>query len=64
MRDLLVGASHLTGQPVWLLMPIRSASLFRWALSEGLRVVKPMTLMAMGEYHEPTTGCFYPAVAY
>ncbi|HEY7087693.1 MAG TPA: GNAT family N-acetyltransferase [Tepidisphaeraceae bacterium] len=64
MRDLFLGASKLTGQPLWLLMPIRSSSLFRWALSEGLRVMKPMTLMSMGEYYDPPSGCFFPAVAY
>jgi hypothetical protein len=25
--------------------PVRQASLFRWCLSEGMRVVKPMALM-------------------
>jgi ribosomal protein S18 acetylase RimI-like enzyme len=61
--DLLTGASSLTGQPVWFLLPIRNAELFRWALSEGLRVMKPMTLMAIGQYQEPR-GSFFPSVAY
>ena len=43
--------------------PILYADLFRWCLSEGLRVVKPMSLMATGEYHEPQ-GAWYPSVIY
>jgi predicted N-acetyltransferase YhbS len=63
MRQLLVGASHISPEPIWMLLPIRSASLFRWALGEGLRVLKPMTLMAMGQYNEPR-GSWFPAVGY
>jgi hypothetical protein len=32
-------------------------------LSQGLRVVKPMTLMSMGEYEEPKTA-FWPSVQF
>jgi hypothetical protein len=46
-----------------MLLPIRRAGVFRWALSEGLRVMKPMTLMAMGQYNEPH-GSFFPSVLY
>ena len=63
MRALLVGAAAATGGPLSLLLPTRQAGLFRWCLSSGLRVVKPMTLMAMGEYHEPR-GSFHPSVGY
>lgn len=63
MRDLLLGAGAGCDEPLTLLVPIRQAGLFRWLLGEGLRVLKPMTLMAMGEYHEPR-GCFFPSVAY
>jgi predicted N-acetyltransferase YhbS len=65
MRDLLLGAGDTTSdqQPLTLLVPIRHASLFRWLLGQGLRVLKPMTLMSMGEYHDPN-GCSYPSVAY
>jgi GNAT superfamily N-acetyltransferase len=63
MQDLLLGAAKLTGQPLSFLLPTRQAELFRWCLSQGLRVVKPMTLMAMGEYQEPR-GCFLPSVLY
>ncbi|MBA3442969.1 MAG: GNAT family N-acetyltransferase [Pyrinomonadaceae bacterium] len=63
MQSLLSGAARLTGQPLAFLLPTRQAKLFRWCLSQGLRVVKPMTLMAMGEYREPR-GCFLPSVLY
>ena len=63
MQSLLSDASRLTGQPLAFLLPTRQAKLFRWCLSQGLRVVKPMTLMVMGEYREPR-GCFLPSVIY
>ncbi len=63
MRELLRGASAASGEPVSLLLPTRQASLFRWCLAEGLRIVKPMTLMAMGEYQEPR-GSYFPSVVY
>ena len=63
MRALLAGAAAATGAPLSLLLPTRQASLFRWCLSRGMRVVKPMTLMALGEYQEPR-GSFHPSVGY
>jgi hypothetical protein len=46
-----------------LLLPTRQADLFRWCLKNGMRVLKPMTLMTMGEYHEPR-GSYLPSVGY
>lgn len=64
MRLLLLGASLLSpGQPISFLFPTRQANLFRWCLKQGLRVIKPMTLMTIGEYHEPRT-CYLPSVGY
>ena len=63
LRDLLAGASAATDAPLMLLVPIRRAEFFRWCLAQGLRVIKPMTLMSMGDYREPT-GAFYPSVGY
>jgi predicted N-acetyltransferase YhbS len=64
LRDLLLGAAaHGGGQPIALLAPIRRAAFFRWCLGEGLRVIKPMSLMAMGDYREPTAAWF-PSVEY
>ncbi len=37
--------------------------LFRWCLDVGLRVVKPMTYMAVGDYREPA-GAWLPSVSY
>lgn len=63
LQALLAGASAATRQPLSFLLPTRQASLFRWCLSEGMRVVKTMTLMSMGEYAEPR-GSFLPSVLY
>jgi hypothetical protein len=63
MQALLAGTGKLTGQPLFFLLPTRQADLFRWCLDQGLRVVKPMTLMAMNDYQEPR-GCFLPSVLY
>jgi len=63
MRALLLGISASMTDPLTFLLPVRQTSLFRWCLNQGLRVVKPMTLMAMGEYREPA-GCYFTSVAF
>lgn len=64
MESLLTGAANLLeGQRVSFLLPMRQSRLFRWCLRKGLRVVKPLTLMSMGEYHEPRS-CYLPSVGY
>jgi predicted N-acetyltransferase YhbS len=63
MQALLLAAGSVTKEPIFFLLPTRQAELFQWCLSKGMRIIKPMTLMAMGEYHEPD-GCFFPSVAY
>jgi hypothetical protein len=63
MQALLASAARQLGQPLSFLLPTRQAELFRWCLSQKLRVVKPMTLMAMGSYQKPQ-GCFLPSVLY
>jgi len=64
MRALLIGAGNLVqDQPMTFLLPTRQTSLFRWCLKHGMRVIKPLTLMAMGEYHEPR-GRYLPSVGY
>jgi len=63
MRALLLGAATLTSDPLALLLPVRQAGFFRWCLGEGLRVVKPMTLMTLGQYREPE-GCYFVSVLY
>ncbi len=46
-----------------MLVPTRNAGLFRWCLSNGLRVVEPMTLMSTGLYNEPA-GAFLPSILF
>lgn len=60
MRALLLGAADAVEEPIQLLVPLRSG-LFRWCLGEGLRLVKPVNLMALGEYREPR-GSWFPSV--
>lgn len=60
---LMLGAAASSGEPLDFLLPIREASLFRRCLGEGLRVVRPMTLMTMGEYRKPR-GSWLPSVLY
>jgi predicted N-acetyltransferase YhbS len=62
MRALLLGAAAAVDDPIAFLVPLRSP-LFRWSLGEGLRLVKPMNVMALGEYHEPR-GSWFPSVLY
>ena len=58
----LIAAAHAYSGPGFL-VPIRNSALFRWCLKRGLRVVQPMTLMSVGEYHEPQ-GAFMPSILY
>jgi predicted N-acetyltransferase YhbS len=62
MKALLLGAAAMVEEPIALLVPLRSG-LFRWCLGEGLRLVKPMNLMALGDYREPR-GSWFPNVLY
>jgi GNAT superfamily N-acetyltransferase len=63
-RDLqaLIGAAENLGGPGFL-VPTRNASLFRWCLEHGMRVVQPNTLMSMGLYNEPS-GAWFPSILY
>jgi len=64
MQLLLLGAGNLSpDRPLSFLLPTRQTNLFRWCLKQGMRVIKPMTLMTMGEYQEPRT-CYLPSVGY
>jgi GNAT superfamily N-acetyltransferase len=62
MQALLLGAAAQLDEPLALLVPLRSG-LFRWCLDEGLRGIKPMNVMARGEYQEPR-GSWFPSVLY
>ena len=62
MTALLSGAAATLGEPISMLVPLRSG-IFRWSLEQGLRAVKPMNVMALGEYREPQ-GSWFPSVIY
>src|SRR6266699_3506706 len=63
-KDLkaLIGAAAEFAGPGFLL-PTRNGELFRWCLSNGLRIAQPMTLMSKGLYNEPS-GAFLPSILY
>lgn len=63
MFDLLLGIAAARPEPLALLLPPRQANFHRWSLSHGMRMLKPMSLMTMAEYHEPK-GCYFTSVAY
>lgn len=58
----LIGAAKEFAGPGFLL-PTRNGELFRWCLSNGLRITQPMTLMSKGVYNEPV-GAFLPSILY
>lgn len=58
----LIGAAREFAGPGFLL-PTRNATVLRWCLDRGLRVVQPMTLMSTGLYNKPA-GAFLPSVLY
>ena len=62
MKALLLGAAAAVEDPLAFLVPLRTG-LFRWGLGEGLRLVKPMNLMTMGEY-QPPRASWVPSVLY
>jgi predicted N-acetyltransferase YhbS len=58
----LIASAESFGGP-GILVPTRNNALFRWCLSNGLRVVQPMTLMSAGLYNEPA-GAWLPSVTF
>ena len=58
----LIGAATAFDGPGFLL-PSRNGELFRWCLSQGLRVTEQATLMTMGLYNEPA-GAYLPSIGY
>jgi GNAT superfamily N-acetyltransferase len=63
MAALAAGALAATDAPASFLLPTRQHELFRWCLQAGLRTVKPMTYMTMGDYRRPR-GAWMPSVLY
>jgi predicted N-acetyltransferase YhbS len=62
MRALIKGAVSATG-PASFLLPTRQEALFSWCLNQGLKAVKPMTLMTIGQYQE-TDRPYMPSAFY
>jgi predicted N-acetyltransferase YhbS len=63
LQALLVGAAARSSRPLAFLVPIRRTSLFQWCLKKGMRLIKPLTLMAMGQYQQPR-GSYLPSVGF
>ena len=61
LQALLASAESFGGPGI--LVPSRNADLFRWCLSNGLRVTQPMTLMTAGLYNDPT-GAYLPSILF
>jgi GNAT superfamily N-acetyltransferase len=61
LQALIAAADGFSGPG--LIVPTRNGELIRWCLSQGLRVVQPMTLMTIGLYNEPN-GAYLPSVLY
>jgi GNAT superfamily N-acetyltransferase len=61
VEALIANADAFLGPGI--LVPTRNAGLFRWCLENGLRVVRPMTLMTIGLYNEPA-GAYLPSILY
>ena len=60
--EALIASAESFGGP-GILVPTRNHGLFRWCLSNGLRVVQPMTLMSSGLYNEPA-GASLPSILF
>jgi predicted N-acetyltransferase YhbS len=58
----LIGAAPAFGGPGFLL-PTRNHEVLTWCLKGGLQLVFQMTLMTIGQYHEPD-GAYLPSVLY
>jgi len=61
LQALIASADSFGGPGI--LAPSRNSALLRWCLANGLRVVQPMTLMAVGLYNEPA-GAWLPSILF
>ncbi len=61
LQALITSAESFSGPGI--LVPSRNHLLFRWCLTNGLRVVQPMTLMSTGLYSDPS-GAWLPSVLF
>ena len=61
LQSLIASAESFGGPGI--LVPSRNTPLLRWCLSNGLRVVQPMTLMTVGLYNHPA-GAWLPSILF
>jgi len=61
LQALIASAESFAG--AGLLVPSRNTELLRWCLSNGLKVVQPLTLMTVGLYNEPA-GAWLPSILF
>jgi predicted N-acetyltransferase YhbS len=61
LQSLIASAESFPGPGI--LVPSRNHVLLRWCLTNGLRVVQPMTLMSTGLYSDPS-GAWLPSVLF
>jgi len=61
LQALMVSVDSFGGPGI--ILPTRNTDLFRWCLSNGLRVVEPLTLMSLGLYNEPR-GAWLPSILF
>lgn len=63
MQALILAAAAGRSESLSFLLPTRQAALFRVLLAQGMRIIKPMTLMTLGPYQQPA-GSYLPSVGY
>lgn len=61
VKALIAAAETFPG--MGFLLPTRNGELMRWCLTNGLRIVEPLTLMSRGVYQEPR-GAFLPSILF
>lgn len=63
LETLLLALAGTTTAPLRFNVPSRDTRLMRWCLDQGLRIERPLTLMARGWYQEPR-GPYLPSGFY
>ena len=62
-QDLKALISDATSFGIGFLLPMRNSEVLHWCLDNGLRILRPMTLMSLGPYNEPK-GPFLASILY
>ena len=63
LETLLLGLGASAPAPLRFNVPTRDTRLLRWCLGQGMRIDRPLTLMARGWYQEPQ-GPYFPSGFY